>query len=109
MSCEAELTEDSSVYGAEIVQIVRRDRTCSRFYTGWVTNGRSARLCKGPLPTQGRTLGLRPERAGSRCCTVVPYLSPFCAEIALQEAPKALTSGSAWFLEAEIINSAKAI
>jgi hypothetical protein len=39
MSCEAELTEDSSVYGAEIVQIVRRDRTYSRFYTGWVMQG----------------------------------------------------------------------
>jgi hypothetical protein len=59
MSCKAELTGDSSVYGAEIVQIVRRDRTCSRFYTGWVTDSPSAWLWEGPLTARMWALGWR--------------------------------------------------
>jgi hypothetical protein len=36
MPCEAAQAGDFSGYCVEIVQVVRRDRTCSRFYTGWV-------------------------------------------------------------------------
>ena len=64
MSCEAGSTGNSSVYGAEIVQIVRRDRTGSRFYTGWVTDSPSAWPCEGPLPAFMQALGRRAGRCG---------------------------------------------